>query len=280
MIWYWDMGKEIDHMKTVLITGTSSGIGKETAKIFQKNGWNVIATMRSPEKKQELNLLANVKIIKCDVTNSQSIRNAVKEGAAAYGGIDVLVNNAGFDTIGPVETISKEAIKQQINTNLVGMIEMTKEVIPYLRGKKSGTIVNLSSIAGRSTVPMQSLYHATKWGVEGFSESLQYELDQFNIRVKVIEPGVIKTDFYGRSMSKAECTGTDYQAFYDGVSKNLHKNGMQGSSPYKVAETIYKAACDNKRKLRYPTGKSKQLMLIHNLLPFPIYKKLIKTIMA
>ncbi|MCL2318378.1 MAG: SDR family oxidoreductase, partial [Methanomassiliicoccaceae archaeon] len=184
-------------MKTVMITGSSSGIGKETARIFQKKGWNVIATMRDPNAEEELHTLENVKVVKCDVTDLDSISSAVKEGIAAFGKIDVLVNNAGYYAIGPFEAATHEQIEKQFDTNLLGVINMTKEVLPYLREQRSGTIVNVSSIAGMVTFPLHSLYNSTKWGVEGFSEALRYELRPFNIRVKIIEPGVIKTDFYG-----------------------------------------------------------------------------------
>lgn len=267
-------------MKTVFITGSSSGIGRETAKLFQRKGWNVIATMREPKKEQELNKLPNVKVIKCDVTDTDSIKYAVDETIKCFGKIDVLVNNAGFYTIGPLEMATKDQIRRQIDTNLVGLIETTKEVVPYLRKEKGGTIINVSSIAGLTTVPMQTLYHASKWGVEGFSESLQYELRKFNIRVKIIEPGVIKTDFYGRSMTIMNKDNIkDYKSYASRVIDYLVKNGNNGSDASAVAETIYKAASDNKKKIHYPTGKSKNLIMIRKMLPLPIFRKLIQATM-
>jgi NADP-dependent 3-hydroxy acid dehydrogenase YdfG len=267
-------------MKTVFITGASSGIGKETAKLFQKEGWNVIATMRNPQAEKELTKFDNVKIIPCDITCLDSIKTAIKEGIATFKRIDVLVNNAGYYAIGPLEAASQEQIKQQIDTNLLGLITTTKEIIPYFRNQKAGTIINISSIAGIISVPLQSLYHATKWGVEGFSEALQYELQPYNIRIKIIEPGVIKTDFYGRSMTVfQDKTLTEYEAYSNKVINNLLANGGKGSFPVGVAKTIFKAATDNNKKLRYSTGKSREMIIIRKMLPFIFFASLIKNVM-
>ncbi|MDH6364172.1 short-subunit dehydrogenase [Enterococcus sp. PF1-24] len=267
-------------MKTVFITGASSGIGKQTAKLFQSKGWNVIATMRNPQEEIELSKLDNLKVLQCDVTDTLSIKNAVKESIEIFGGIDVLVNNAGYYTLGAFETFTDEQINQQINTNLLGLIQVTKEVVPYFRKQKSGVIVNVSSIAGLISIPLQSLYHATKWGVEGFSESLQYELQPFNVQVKIIEPGVIKTNFYGRSMTMVNSENIeDYKSYSEKVMKNILKNGEKGSEPFGVAETIYKASTDNRKKLRYPTGNSKNLTTLRSLLPKGIFISTIKKVM-
>ena len=267
-------------MSTVLITGASSGIGKETAKYFHQKGWNVIATMRNPQAENELTKLKNIKLLQCDVTDTSSIKNAISEGIKQFGSIDVLVNNAGQYALGTFEAATHEQIRKLIDTNLVGLIEVTKEVIPYFRKQKSGIIINLSSIAGITSVPLQTLYHASKWGIEGFSESLQYELRRFNIRVKIIEPGVIKTDFYGRSMALLHDENIeDYELYYKKVVSNVLKNVEKGSTPAGVAKTIYKAATDGTKKLRYPTGNSKELIYLYQALPNKIYNWLIRNIM-
>lgn len=267
-----------DIMKTIFITGASSGIGKETAKLFQQRGWNVIATMRNPAVNHGLDKLSNVEVIPCDVTEVDSIQAAVKKGVERFGNIDVLVNNAGYYLVGPLEAATSEQIQRQLNTNLLGVIETTKAILPYFRKNKSGIIINLSSIAGIVSIPLQSLYHATKFAIEGFSESLQYEVDPFNIKVKLIEPGTIKTNFYGKSM---DITGggklNEYQEYSEKVLSNLSKNGNSGSEPIRVAETIYKAATDNRKKMRYPTGKMKNMIAIRRLLPLGIYKSIIKS---
>jgi len=267
-------------MKTIFITGASSGIGKDTAKLFHSKGWNVIATMRNPENETELTKLKNVKVLKCDVTNSTGIKNAIQIGIQTFGKIDVVVNNAGYYSIGVFESATDDEIVRQIDTNLLGLIKVTKEIVPHFRKQKSGTIINLSSIAGVISVPLQSLYHATKWGVEGFSESLQYELRQFNIKVKIIEPGVIKTDFFGRSMTVSENSKIkEYDTYSKKVLPNLTSGGEKGSSPLGTAYTIYKAATDKKSKLRYPTGNSKSFVYLRKLLPVSVFRKITQMVM-
>ncbi len=267
-------------MKTVFITGASSGIGKETAKYFQNKGWNVVATMRKPELEKELRMFSNVRILRCDVTEVESIQNAVEAAIKEFGMIDVFINNAGYYTVGSLEESSTEQIKRQIDTNLLGLIEATKAIIPYFRKQKSGVIINLSSIAGKLSIPLQSLYNTTKFAIEGFSESLQYELEPFHIRVKLIEPGTIKTEFCGRSMTVTTKDDiTEYQDYSKRVIGNLIKNGNSGSDPKIVAKTIYKAATDGKKRMRYITGKMKELVLIRKILPLRVYQKLVKIIL-
>jgi len=267
-------------MKTVFITGSSSGIGKATAKLFQSKGWSVIATMRHPAAETELNKLENVTVLQCDVTDNDSIKNAINTGIQASGRIDALVNNAGFYTIGSFEATTDEQIKRQIDTNLLGVINITKGIIPHFRRHKSGTIINISSIAGSVTFPLQSLYHATKWGVEGFSESLQYELRQFNIRVRIIQPGATKTDFFGRSMAVTKDENLqEYDSYYQRVMKNLTKSVEKGSSPEEIAQTIYNAATDNKSTLRYLTGKLKEIVYLRRLMPGRLFRAIVRLVM-
>lgn len=267
-------------MKTVFITGASSGIGRETAKIFSEKGWNVIATMRKPELEHELNKMQHVIVIPCDVTDTDSISKAVREGMKHFGKIDALINNAGYYTIGILESATEDQIRRQIETNLIGLINTTKEIVPYFRKQKSGVIINISSVAGKTTVPLQTLYHATKWGVEGFSESLQYELKAFNIKVKIIEPGVIKTDFYGRSMTiLKDDLHVEYKNYANKVINNLVTNGNNGSTPVEVAEKIYKAANSKSNRMRYPVGKSTSIMTLHTLLPDFIFHRLVNSAM-
>lgn len=267
-------------MKTVFITGSSAGIGYECAKIFMENGWNVAATMRNPKNAQDALKQKNVLIIKMDVTDVDSIKNAVREAICRFGQIDVLINNAGYYSIGVVEAIPEEEIKRQIETNLLGLIFTTKAVLPHMRKKRSGLIVNLSSVAGRTTVPIQSIYHAAKWGVEGFSQSLQYEVEDLGIDVVLIEPGVIKTDFYTRSMkySKDEAL-TEYKEMSEKVGKYLIDGGNNGSCPIEVAKKIYGIAESRKRKMQYVVGKSTQIVTLSNILPNKMVRKIIKNTM-
>ncbi len=263
-------------MKTVFLTGASSGIGKATARLFCEQGWQVAASMRHPERETELSGLPNVRLFACDVTDFESIERAVFEAIAAFGRIDVLVNNAGYDAVGPLEGASEGQIRSQIETNLVGTILVTKAMLPHLRENGGGTVINLSSVAGRLTMPLQSLYHASKWGIEGFSESLQYELKPFGIHVRIIEPGVIKTDFYNRSITRMDTTApAPYRAFAGRLIKTLVLYGQYGSDPAGVANTILRAANDKNARLRYTVGKGSGVLWLIRLLPSRLIRALV-----
>jgi NAD(P)-dependent dehydrogenase (short-subunit alcohol dehydrogenase family) len=240
--------------KTVLITGASSGFGKVAAKLFHTKDWNVIATMRSPEKETELSTLSNVFISKLDVTDKLSIQNTVKEGIEKFGKIDVLVNNAGYGAMGALEAATEEQVKQQFDVNFFGLIEVTKAVLPGMRQQRSGTIINVSSVGGRVTFPFSSLYHATKFAVEGLTESMQYELNPLGVRLKIVEPGGYKTEFAGRSMTLFSTDGlNDYQPAFNKFMGMIDHWPMS-ENIVEVADAIYEAATDGTEKLRYPVG--------------------------
>ena len=167
--------------KTILITGTSSGIGKSTVFEFAKMGWNVIATQRHPENELDFKDLLNVKICALDVTNLESIKNAISLAEKNFGKIDVVVNNAGYGVDGAFEAMSDDIIEKQFNTNVFGLMRVTREAIKHMRPNGGGMIIQISSMGGKITFPLYSIYHATKFAVEGFTESLHYELSQFNI---------------------------------------------------------------------------------------------------
>ena len=242
--------------KTVLITGASSGFGFETVKLFQKNNWNVIATMRNPENDPGLAALSNVLVCKLDVVDKQSIAEAVTKGIERFGSIDVLVNNAGYGTLGVLEAASDKEIRKQFDVNVFGLINVTKAVLPIMRKNKSGLIINISSVGGRITFPYFSLYHATKFAVEGLTDALQYELNPLGIRVKLIEPGGYKTNFAGSSMS---FFGIDnFEEYKDGfnqfIQSQMQDSNIQNENIGEVAAKIYEAATDNSEQLRYPVG--------------------------
>ncbi|NRA87343.1 MAG: SDR family oxidoreductase [Rhizobiales bacterium] len=241
---------------TILITGASSGIGRATAELFQNKGWNVIATMRAPDKETELTKLDNVLVTRLDVTDENSIHNAVKEGIERFGKIDVLLNNAGYGAVGPLEAFSMDAVRRQFDTNVIGLIAATKAVLPHMRAAKAGTIVNVSSIGGKMTFPLLSLYHSTKFAVEGLSESMHYELEAAGIKVKIIEPGAIKTDFASRSMDYVNDENmTEYKPVVDAMSAMMGQSMENNASePIVVAEVIWDAVTDNSDKLRYTAG--------------------------
>jgi NAD(P)-dependent dehydrogenase (short-subunit alcohol dehydrogenase family) len=247
--------------KTVLITGASSGFGRETVKLFAEKGWNVIATMRSPEKETELSAIEGVLVTRLDVTDKKSIQEAVEAGVRKFGAIDALVNNAGYGAFGALEAAPEHVIRQQFDVNLFGLIEVTKAVLPGMRKRKSGVIVNVSSIGGRLTFPFATLYHATKFAVEGLTESLQYELNPFGIRLKIVEPGGYKTNFAGSSMALYGSGGLDsYQERFDQFL-GVFDTWPMSENISEVADVIYEAVSDDTEKLRYPVGQDAMPML-------------------
>jgi NADP-dependent 3-hydroxy acid dehydrogenase YdfG len=241
--------------KTILITGASSGIGKETAKLFQSKGWNVIATMRNPENETELKQLGNVLVAKLDVLDLDSIKKAFEEGVKKFGSVDVLLNNAGYGAYGPLEAFSREKIVRQFNTNVIGLLDVTKTVLPHFRQNKKGIIINISSIGGKMTFPLGSLYHGTKFAVEGISEALNYEVEQFGGQVKIVEPGMIATDFGGRSFDFSNDENmAEYQKIVSALMTAMPTMAENASPASVVAEVIFEAATDGKNQLRYTAG--------------------------
>ncbi|MFJ9683362.1 SDR family oxidoreductase [Streptomyces sp. NPDC101194] len=241
--------------RTILITGSSSGIGRATAKLFHEQGWNVIATMRSPEKETELTALENVLVTRLDVQDSASITSAVGAGLERFGRIDVLLNNAGYGAFGPLEAVPMEKARRQFDVNVMGLLETTKAVLPHLRVSGGGTVINISSIGGKVTFPLGTLYHGTKFAVEGLSEALHYELATIGVNVKLVEPGIVDTDFAGRSFDFTNDDSlTEYQEFVNTFLTAQAQLAVGGDKPEVVAETVYRAATDETDRLRYPAG--------------------------
>ena len=262
--------------KVILITGASSGIGKETAKLFQTKSWKVAATMRSPEKAADLRKIVDVECIRLDVTDIDSIKSAIAETLAKFGRIDAICNNAGYGLVGAFEAATQEQIEKQFQTNVFGLMNVCREILPYFREQKRGTIVNVASVGGRITFPLYSLYHATKWAVEGFSESLQYEVKQFGIKIKIIEPGPIKTDFYDRSMDLTTKEGlTAYDHFIDKAMPNMQKAGADAPDGSVVAEVIYNAVTDDSWKMRY-SANSAMVLTARKFLPDSLFFGLVR----
>lgn len=248
--------------KTIIITGASSGFGRETAKIFQEKGWNVVATMRSPENEQGLSGLENVLVTRLDVQNPESIRNAVNEANQHFGSIDVLVNNAGFGLMGVFESSTAEQIQKQYAINVFGLMDVTRAVLPQLRQQGSGTIINISSFGGQVGLPFGSLYNSSKFAVEGFSESLSHELSALGISVKIIEPGGVATNFRaGIEMIKNEIPEYNplmgnFFGRYAAATAHLPK-----ATPEDVTQTIFEAATDGRTQLRYVIGEDAQFYI-------------------
>lgn len=239
--------------KTIFITGASSGLGKATAKLFQSKGWNVIATMRNPQNETELSSLEHVTLLPLDVTDPQQIRSAIADTLKRTK-VDVVMNNAGYGLVGPLEAFSDEQINDQFQTNLLGVINVTRAFLPYFREKKSGMFINITSTFGLLGYPTCSIYNASKFGVDGFSEGLSHELAQFGISVKVVAPGGMQTDFAGRSLQ-----GAAHPAYVqlaakvsEGYSEEQIANYTKAAD---VAESIFLAVTDGKDQLRYVVGK-------------------------
>ncbi len=238
-------------MSTIFITGASSGLGKATAKLFAAKGWKVIATMRRPENETELTGLENVTLLPLDVADVNQIKEVAKK--ATEMGVDIVLNNAGFGLGGPLESYTNEQILEQMNTNLLGVIRVTQAFVPYFRARKSGMFLTTTSIGGIIAFPFYSVYSATKWGVEGFCESLSFELNQFGISVKTISPGGIRSNFRGnQALTKNDA--------YTPLVEQMTNKFMQGKTPTVVSEpeaiaaVIYEAATDGKDQLRYQAG--------------------------
>jgi NAD(P)-dependent dehydrogenase (short-subunit alcohol dehydrogenase family) len=241
--------------KTILITGASSGFGKATARLFAEQGWNVVATMRRPEEERELNLLPDVLVTRLDVQDRTTIDRAIDAGIGRFGRIDALVNNAGFGLFGLFEATPPEKIAEQFAVNVFGVMDVTRAILPHFRRHKAGVILNIGSGAGIFTLPMLSLYCASKFALEGFSEALSYELASQNIIVKMIEPGgVLATNFGRRSSAEAARNPVlpDYDAFVahtQAVFAGLRDS--RRATEADVAQVIYTAATDGTSRLRY-----------------------------
>jgi len=245
--------------KAIFITGSSSGLGRAAAKLFASKGWKVIASMRDPRKEKELGNISGVTLMALDVTDPLEIET-VAEQVVASGGVDVVFNNAGYGLAGALEGLTDDQIVRLVNTNMLGTIRTTKAFIPHFREKRAGLFINTTSLGGLMSFPFNSIYHATKWAIEGWSESMAFELNQFGIGIKTIEPGGIRTDFFTRSLDTAR-----HPAYDALVSKFMGlitdpKQMETYSSPEQIAEVVYEAASDGKDQLRYVAGADAKAM--------------------
>ncbi|RYY54716.1 MAG: SDR family oxidoreductase [Chitinophagaceae bacterium] len=237
---------------TVFITGASSGLGKATAKFFQLKGWTVIATMRNPEREKELRELDNVVLLPLDVTNPEQVEQTISKVLREHR-VDVVVNNAGYGLVGPLEALTDGQVSRQVETNLLGLIRVTKAFVPSFRERRSGTFINITSTFGLLSYPTCSVYSATKFGVDGFSEGLAYELASFNVAVKVVAPGGMQTDFVNRSMDGGQHEA--YQQLVAKVGEGYSEEQVANyTRPEVVAQIIYDAATDGQNQLRYVAG--------------------------
>ena len=241
--------------KAVLITGASSGFGKTAARLFAKNGWKVAATMRRPELEKDLIGLSDVLVTRLDVQDRASIAEAIEAAIAHFGQIDALINNAGFGLYSLFEATPREKVQEQFDVNVFGVMDVTRAILPHFRKNKGGLIINISSGAGVFTLPMLSLYCASKFALEGFSESLSYELASQNIVVKIVEPGGVGSTNFGKRSGEETVHNAriaDYDAFVARTQAMFDELRTQRlASEEDVAEVIFDAAIDGTDQLRY-----------------------------
>lgn len=249
---------------TVLITGCSSGIGAAAVQHFVAQGWNVAATLRNPASAHFEDGAGKVATFALDVTDQKSVDAAVAQAAERFGQIDVLINNAGYGLFGPFETATQEVIERQFQTNVFGVFAVTRAVLPHMRERASGVIINVASLTGLVAMPLYSLYAASKFAVVGFSESLSHELGPLGIRVKVFAPGAVATDFSGRSLVRTfEGDGGPYAQSIGKVMGVFAANRgtSNASTPEQLAQALYDAATDGSAQLRYVIGEDAKALM-------------------
>jgi NAD(P)-dependent dehydrogenase (short-subunit alcohol dehydrogenase family) len=250
------------NQRVAVVTGSSTGIGYETSVALARDGFITYATMRNLNKTENIKSVATkeslpLHVKQLDVTDDASVKNAVEAiSSETRGRIDVLVNNAGYGLNGAFEDLSMDEIKAQYETNVFGLIRTTQAVLPIMRRRKSGTIVNISSGAGRFGFPSGSAYASTKFAVEGLSESISYELEPFGIKLVIVEPGVIRTNF-GNGLvvaKKSQDPNTPYSQMMKKIANSFEELMKNSSSPDLVANVVLNAVKDENPNLRYLAG--------------------------
>ncbi len=237
--------------KTIFITGASSGLGKATAKLFSSKGWIVIATVRNPEKEKELTQLSNIHLLKLDISNKNEIAEVAAE-AEKISPIDIVFNNAAYGLMGAFEGTTDEQLEQLINTNFLGTILVTKSFLPYLRARKNGTIITVTSSTATIPYPFVAVYTATKSALETWTEGMSYELNEFGILIKTIVPAYMQTNFGSNAQMVSH---QDYQeVFNEYIAKMKADSSTKRDTPESIADVVYEAATDNKKQLHYTAG--------------------------
>ena len=253
--------------KVALVTGSSSGIGFETSLALARNGFHTFATMRDLGKDEKIKQIIekedlSIEILELDVDNEESVNRVIKTVSEKKGRIDVLVNNAGYGMWGTVEDVSIDEFKEQFETNFFSIIRLIQKVAPIMRKQSSGNIVNISSVAGRIGFPVSPAYISSKFALEGLSESLRFELMPFGINVIIIEPGVIKTNFFD-SMKLSEKSQQDstYKEITDKVISGVKMMAEMGTHPKEVADVVIKTLGEEKPLPRYVIGNDAMMFL-------------------
>src|SRR5215216_5623701 len=248
--------------KTAVVTGSSSGIGFETSLLLAKNGFRTYATVRNPDKAKAIRDISDkgelpMRIIELDVDSDKSVEDAIGKIHDESKRIDVLVNNAGYALTGALEDLSMDDIKAQFETNLFGAIRVMKAVLPVMRKQRGGTIVNISSMGGRIGFPLFPAYHGTKFALEGISESMRFETEPLGIKVILIEPGVIRTNFAKNYKigQKAADPSSPYLSILQAMQKAFERYlGQESTAPEEVAKVILKAVTSKNPEIRYIVG--------------------------
>lgn len=261
--------------QTIFITGTSSGLGKLTAIHFAKMGWNVAATMRTPENGQELRQYANIRLFKLDVTNLDQVGSAVDAAIAAFGRIDVVVNNAGMGTYGPLELTAEKDIDWQFAVNTRGPINVIRRFLPHFRANGGGMFINISSFMGVTTaVPLGSLYNMSKFALEGLTEGLYYELKPLNIELRLIEQGGSSgNNFTNNIIWNRDEKITVYDEMMDKLSALMgNRDNSQLDDPQVIVDAIADLATWVSSKFRTVIGDTgNSLMALRNSVPIEEY---------
>ena len=245
--------------KIAMVTGSSSGIGYETALALARDGYFTYATMRNTSKGEGILKVAknedlNIRVLELDVDKDESIKSAIEKILTEKNRIDVLVNNAGYGQFGCTEDVSVEDFKKQFETNFFSIVKIIQKVAPSMRKQSSGIIVNISSVVGKMGLPGSSAYISTKFALEGLSECLRYELGQFGIKVTLIEPGVIKTNFFDSMKIPESKSDPKYKQLTDNILSGLKMMVEMGTAPAQVAKVIIKAIHDEEILPRYTAG--------------------------
>jgi len=254
--------------KIAVVTGSSSGIGFATSLLLARNGFHTYATMRNLKKSTSLvDVIQREKlplqVIQLDVNDDKSVKDTIDKIIAERGKIDVLINNAGYGLVGCVEDLSLDEVRHIFETNLFGVIRVTQAVLPIMRKQKGGTIVNISSVVGKIGLPVTPAYISTKFALEGLSESMRYELEQFGIKVIIVEPGAVRTDFSDniKVAKKAMDPNSLYSQLTQKVSAGLKLLLKHGTPPEEVAKVILKAVTSSNPELRYPVGNDAVMII-------------------
>jgi NAD(P)-dependent dehydrogenase (short-subunit alcohol dehydrogenase family) len=254
--------------KVAVVTGSSSGIGLETSLLLAKNGFRTFATVRSLEKAKSIRNISDkgeltIQVVELDVNSDKSVNDAIDKINDESKRIDVLVNNAGYSLIGALEDLSMDEIKAQFETNLFGTIRVMKAVLPIMRKQQGGTIVNVSSMAGRVGFPLFPVYSGTKFALEGVSESMRFETDPLGIKIVLVEPGTIRSNFASNAIigQKAAEPNSPYAPLVETLQKATARFIDQGTPPEEVAKVILKAVTIDNPDLRYLVGNDAVQMI-------------------